>query len=291
MERLWLQSPLAASRPDQKKLKRVDYLRRTIHNACQRCDTVYTGSTASNQLVAERLADNATHHDIALAFAQSVRGKLLYDTDSGVWYEYDGTRWKKLQPGAAAHQIRLFCDRNTRAELKRTRSQNFVSSVEKFVMADPAIARQAADFDRDNYLLNTPSGTFNLLKGKQQSHDPNDLITMITVASPSTGPESIWERFVLEVCSDDADLAKTLQMLLGSSLSCTILTRCGHGPEVPSQLRLIDGPTRCSAQALSASSRMASDTSTRHCTRRHRGWFRIAVDEDTLLSVRNNAVR
>jgi P4 family phage/plasmid primase-like protien len=224
MRRLWLASPLAQGRPDQKKLQRKDYVERTVKGVVEKTDSVYTGarSSSTQDATSDRLVGLGTHHDMALAFANETRGNLCYDTDKKVWLRFDGIRWCEQIPGNIVHEIRLFSDLHSQPGARNPRSTGFISSVEKLVQADPDFAHRAIDFDRDNYLLNTPEGTIDLRTGETRSHSADDMISKSTITAPQESAASRWFEFVDEICCGDTELVEALQTLLGACLSGAI---------------------------------------------------------------------
>ncbi|MDU8929677.1 phage/plasmid primase, P4 family [Alisedimentitalea sp. MJ-SS2] len=224
IEQLWLQSPLAASRPDKKKLQRKDYVSRTIESAAEKVGAVYTGATETNvdDATSRRLVAWRTHHDMALAYANENRGNLFYNDDKNVWLRFEGTHWCEQKKGAVIHDIRFFCDRNSLPEAKSPRSTNFIKNVETLVQADTDFSRKSDDFDRDNYLLNTPDGTVDLRTGIVRPHKAEDMISKLTVVGPRHMENTRWSSFVDEVFCGDADLIETAQAMLGACLSGAI---------------------------------------------------------------------
>lgn len=219
-ERLWRAAPLTQGR---RKLDRADYVHQTIMTGLQKVRNVYQRPTASSaalrSAIAGRLVAVGTHHDMALAYVGTHRERFLYNSTRAVWLEWSGQRWKPLPDGAVLSDIRQFCSATSGGQDRRTLSLGFWQAVEVTCQIDPAFAKSHDQFDRDNYLLNTPSGTIDLRTGDRHAHDPADMITAMTAADPVTGAGTVWARFLSEVTCGDANLARDLQVALGASLS------------------------------------------------------------------------
>ncbi len=71
------------------------------------------------------------------------------------------------------------------------------------------------ELDKDGYLLNTPSGEFDLRNGKMQGHCPEDFITKITPVTPSNVNADIWYKFLNRLTGGDQELQQYLQMVVG----------------------------------------------------------------------------
>jgi putative DNA primase/helicase len=97
-------------------------------------------------------------------------------------------------------------------------SERTVSAVEKLSRADPRIAETATAWDRGRLLINTPTGTIDLQTGEQRPHDPNDLLTRVTRASPGDGCPR-WLQFLDQVTGGKPGLIDYVQRLTGYCLT------------------------------------------------------------------------
>lgn len=79
----------------------------------------------------------------------------------------------------------------------------------------PELTQAVQDFDRDPYILTTPSGTVDLRTGKIQKPNPNDLCSMRTVVGPEAGTPARWFAFLDETLGGDSDAITYLQRYLG----------------------------------------------------------------------------
>jgi P4 family phage/plasmid primase-like protien len=140
------------------------------------------------------------------------------------WMIWDGMRWKLVESEAVSSIVRRFYAEQfavwaekyrdaAKAQIDATRDDNgdaeakakagmkkaeVMAAVMKNRQKSSAVAavlsglrdavyREAAEFDRDPSLLNTPSGTVDLRTGRIKQHDPNDLITKVTVGRFAPG--------------------------------------------------------------------------------------------------------
>lgn len=66
----------------------------------------------------------------------------------------------------------------------KRRDMKFVTSA--LQAAKPMLLKKITDFDSQEFLLNTPSATYDLRDGRSKEHAAEDLITKITAVSPGT---------------------------------------------------------------------------------------------------------
>lgn len=121
--------------------------------------------------IIDALAQNPTEDSVALAFGQKWASKWIYIHGRSTWFQWVGTHWKDDRTGRICEDIRnlaRYCNRHGHAIPAR---RSFVSGVQQFCRTDPIFAREASRFDADNYLLNTPSGTINLLNTEVRRHN------------------------------------------------------------------------------------------------------------------------
>lgn len=225
IKRLMLQSGLRRDKYD-----RDDYLVRTITAACAR-QTSYmqqprttTPVTApagavSLQGIEMSLLQLGTQDSVAQIFARQMDGKMLYNHTRDKWLEWDGTRWQ-IEGTKKALNFARDLARSVNYEGSRAiGSASFCAGVEQLAKADPVLSAKGTEFDRDNYLLNTPGGTFDLRTNTLRPHNPSDHITMCTAVTPSTEGGAAFDKFLDEVTLGDRELSEFLQVSLGACLS------------------------------------------------------------------------
>jgi len=169
------------------------------------------------------LMQNVTEDNVALVCEELFKDRFRYCPQYSKWMEYVGTHYQKDDTGLMREFIRrVVRDKNTSGQATASRS-SFVSGVESFMKSSRAFAVHGDKFDQDNYLLNTPVGTFNLENNfKRKPHDPADLITHITSVSPSKDHDGLFHKFLSEITEGDKQLQEFLQVSLGAMLSGAI---------------------------------------------------------------------
>jgi putative DNA primase/helicase len=168
----------------------------------------------------ERVLGNVGTQDaIALIFTQRMKGKMIYDRTRNSWMEYDGTRWRKDQLGKAYNLVRDICRELNHEGKASMAAVSFCDGVDRHLQSAPEFARTTDQFDRDNYLLNTPAGTFDLRTGVMRPHDPADFITLCTATAPDPRGGEEFIKFMGEITLSDRDLIQFHQVSLGACLS------------------------------------------------------------------------
>jgi putative DNA primase/helicase len=169
-----------------------------------------------NELITEDAA--------ALAFARAHEGKLKFFVDDGKWYEWTGTVWRQNRTGIAFRWARDLVRELVATEDDRVRAiagkMSFAAGVERGARTDEAFAVTADYWDKDPFLLATPTGTVDLRTGVLRPSDPNDGITKSTSVSPAdtaTCPQ--WLKFLREATGGDAELIRFLQQWAGYCLT------------------------------------------------------------------------
>ena len=86
-------------------------------------------------------------------------------------------------------------------------------------MAQPMVLKEYDDFDSQAFLLNTPSGTYDLQKGMEgrQPHRAEDFLTKMTSVSPADTGEALWQQCLEVFFSGDAALIAYVQQIVGLS--------------------------------------------------------------------------
>lgn len=99
----------------------------------------------------------------------------------------------------------------------KRRDSKYITSVLK--EARPMIEIQQRVLDADEFLLNTPSATYNLQKGMSfvMEHDAFNFITKQTAVSPSEAGSDKWKDALNTFFCNDADLVDYVQKIVGLS--------------------------------------------------------------------------
>jgi P4 family phage/plasmid primase-like protien len=170
----------------------------------------------------------------AEAIAKRHAGRLLFDIglnrfrffEDGAWREDRTARGFELAREQARHAVQMLesdpeMKPEQRARLARAiASARWCAGVEKFLRTDQRIVALPESFDANQWLINTPSGTFDVSKGVLSPHQADDRLTKITGVPPDREPSApVFTRFLEEVTEGDADLQHFLQVALGYGLT------------------------------------------------------------------------
>jgi putative DNA primase/helicase len=204
------------------------------HWLCDRCgiDPVTLGwwqggksGEARSVITDAESIDNGTitQDGIARVFAHRFEDRLRFCHDTGRWYEWTATHWRKDKTDLAFHfcreLAREFTEDSKASELKEVRKISFAGGVEKFARTDRLMAVTSEAWDRDPFLLGTPGGTVDLRTGELREPDPVDGITKVTAVPPAeTADCPRWLQFMDETFGDQ-DLIRFLQQWGGYSLT------------------------------------------------------------------------
>lgn len=152
--------------------------------------------------------------DIALAFTALHGDTLRFDHDAGIWFEWDGARWRKDN----AHRAFTYAREMARHHGAAGKA-NFAAGVERFARADRAHAVNADVWDADPMLLGTPGGTVDLRTGVFGPAKASDLITKLSGATPEHGEPTLWLRFLNEALDGDQEAIRFLRLWAGYCLT------------------------------------------------------------------------
>ena len=161
---------------------------------------------------------------VALAFTEMHGDTLLFDHDAGLWFEWQGDRWKSETTGRAFNYARdLARDATNRlapAAREKIRKSAFAAGVERFARCDPTHAVRQDHWDADPWLLGCPGVVVDLKTGKTGEAKPSDRITRQTAVAPySTMRCPTWLAFLDDATGGDQDLIRFLQQWCGYGLT------------------------------------------------------------------------
>lgn len=171
-----------------------------------------------------RTNDLLTEDNAAARFAELYDGKLRFCHDTGAWFEWTGAAWQRNRTGHAFNWARLLARNLAENEPDKVRystgKTSFARGVEAFSRTDPVFAVTADAWDRDTFLLGTPSGTVDLRTGILRPADPADGITRLAGCAPAHAPDCPrWLQFLEEATGGDAEDIRFLQQWCGYSLT------------------------------------------------------------------------
>lgn len=158
--------------------------------------------------------------DLQLAEAQDALANAVKDLkDGGVSAEDIRSGGKTLERRIGRKQEKAF-----EAYLSALQYQKFIMKrrdmkyvVSALQAAKPMLEISYDDLDSNPFLLNCPDGTYDLRQGtaKRQEHNPRDLITKITAASPGDEGKKIWLDSVNRTFGGDQELIDYVQKIAG----------------------------------------------------------------------------
>ncbi len=168
-----------------------------------------------------------TEDQAALEFAVRHAGKLRFCHDTGAWFDWDGSIWRRNRTGAAFQFARELARDLAAREPDRIRyvssKTSFAAGVERFARSDPTFAVTSEDWDRDGFSLGTPKGTVDLRTGELRKSDPNDGISKSTLTEPAAKIDCpLWLTFLNEATDDDDALIRFLQQWCGYCLTGSV---------------------------------------------------------------------
>jgi putative DNA primase/helicase len=174
----------------------------------------------------------ADYSDEALAnrFTARHRDDLRFVQTWGRWLVWDGKRWQRDETLIVTDHARGLVREASSEVLEGNGSQKLaavvasaktISAIERLARADRQHASQTGDWDKDPWLLNTPTGTIDLRTGQTRPHDRRDLITKMTTVGPGeTCPK--WLEFLNRIFDRDQNLIAYVQRVLGYSLTGSV---------------------------------------------------------------------
>jgi P4 family phage/plasmid primase-like protien len=141
----------------------------------------------------------------------------------GAWLTWTGARWEREGTlrafDLARHICRAAANRSNSGKVRTKLSQaSTVAAVERLARADRCHATTAEVWDRDPWLLNTPTGIVDLRSGALAPHDRSLCMTKITTATPQ-GDCPIWLSFLAQVTGGDTELQAYLRRVVGYGLT------------------------------------------------------------------------
>lgn len=160
--------------------------------------------------------------------------KLRYFKARGLWYVWDGKRWRADDIGAAIALAKsaiesLWDEAKSETDHEKqkrkfafaaaSQSKNKIESALALAQSEPGIAVRASDLDSDPWLLNVQNGVVNLRNGELAPHDRDHLMTKVADAlyDPEAKSE-LWDGFIETITKGDRELAAYIQRALGYAL-------------------------------------------------------------------------
>lgn len=161
------------------------------------------------------------------------RGLFRHIQEREQWVAWNGHRWvvgdsAQVRRWAsevcflAANEALETIRQPAKAESIATRlcSNGTKNAIVSYAADDAEVACSVTDFDKDGWLLNTPSGVIDLRTADVRPARPADMLSKATRIAPDFDmPHPIWDRFLLAVTGGDRDLVDYLQRWAGYMLT------------------------------------------------------------------------
>lgn len=203
-------------------------------------------------------ADNFTDAALAEIVARDAFANRFCFTSGMGWLQWSGQRWARVEEKVVTEAIRQHVRHQYIAALKRKhdavvdrlgskvlneaeadeqgwhkyQAATRIDAVRKLAAGIEGIFRDAADFDADPDVLNTPAGLLHLDTLTVEPHDPSHLVTLITAVDWKPDAESPEWKTILEALPDGTE--SYMQARCGQGVT-------GHAPDDDAMLMLAGG--------------------------------------------------
>jgi putative DNA primase/helicase len=178
----------------------------------------------------------------AEAFAARVAGRVLRDHQRRTWFVFGPHHWR---PDPTQRVVQLALDSmrrrqaralqvsDTEARAKHLKwtlageSEGRIRHLLDLAASHPALAIEGQEWDPDPLSLGAQNGLVNLRDGTLAPGRPEDRVTRVAaVAYDQAATCPRWDRFMLDICDDDPDLAAYLQRVVGYSITGVTTEQC-----------------------------------------------------------------
>lgn len=168
-------------------------------------------------------SDVVTEDLVALIFAETFHDKLRYCHDTGCWFEWTGTYWRREKTKLAFSWARELARNAAEAIGKAaaaTGKASFAAGVERMAQSDRVFVATSETWDTDPWLLGTPGGTIDLRTAELLDPVREDYITKLTSIAPSVMPDCPqWLAFLDQATQGDAGQIRFLKQWCGYCLT------------------------------------------------------------------------
>jgi putative DNA primase/helicase len=175
-------------------------------------------------------------------FSRFVAGRVLFDHLRQQWFRFQTHHWRPdrtkqiVQTAIAAMRLRQEIALALPASEERTRrlkhaiageAEGRIRHLLELASTHPQLAIEGTEWDRDVSLLGVANGVVDLRTGILRDGTPQDHVTRIApVAYDPAAACPTWNRFILEVCDEQPELADFLQRSIGYSLTGETSEQC-----------------------------------------------------------------
>lgn len=150
--------------------------------------------------------------------------RVRYETTRSQWMVFDGVRWSddttgqviRLAKQVSEELVATSGSETTKRKWgNRSQSAGAIRAMLELAKSEEGVPISSNDFDRDPYLLNTPSGVCDLRDGSIRPAQPEDYLTKCTEVGYDPAAECPrWYRFLEEVAPNPS-LRAFLKPLMG----------------------------------------------------------------------------
>jgi putative DNA primase/helicase len=176
-------------------------------------------------------------------FAAKHKTDTLYCYRRG-WHVWQGSHWAfdgtdadsvRTRAVQVARDIRTHAvtDTNLSTEAREAlvkfsiRSESVSKTDAMVKMARPYLGRKIDDLDRDNWALNTLSGTYYIRHDDLRPHNPSDYITTVSPVRFTAGAKCpLWTQFLSRIFESNGPLIRYIQRAVGYSLTGSTREQC-----------------------------------------------------------------
>lgn len=181
---------------------------------------------------------------LELDFLLDNRNRLRYCTDEGCFYVERGGIWVRDPHKDLAMELAIDFvfsigatlhgrgGRENRRMAEKVDSPNMAEAILKCVKSDPLVRVRTDDFDKDDWLLNTPGGVVDLHTMKTRPASPDDLMTLRANVTPVFSKPKRWLKFLSDTFNGDKECIEYVQKIAGLALTGDTSQECvffGHG--------------------------------------------------------------
>lgn len=161
----------------------------------------------------------ANEDSLALIFAEKYKNDLRYDHSIGKWYRFNGSHWQLENTLAAFDFSRSLIREFNKSHDKSLPKYRTAHAVEMFARADRRLATTYENWDRDPWLLCTPTGLINLRNGNTCENAAAHNITKCTAVGRSDQKTPVFKHFLDEITQGDKAFQRYLQQIAGYCLT------------------------------------------------------------------------
>ena len=175
------------------------------------------------------LTCDLSHTELAQVFIDRHGANWRYITALGKWLHFNGNYWETDDISRISHEVAQFlrtaadtwpvCRGLTAKSHREMKGMPMMGSVRQAIRENLQITAIIDQWDTDDYLLGTPTGTIDLRTGKLRTALPQDYITKQTAVSPQRGACPLWESFLQFLTCGDQKMYNYLKRAFGAALT------------------------------------------------------------------------